>query len=38
MCRMFSNGKMMEVLAILLVLFMTVGVAENERTDVGSRA
>jgi len=33
MHRKLLNGKMMGILAVSLILFMTVGVAEEERTD-----
>ena len=31
------NGKMIGILAVLLVLFMAAGVAEEERTDAGGQ-
>ena len=37
MLRKSLNCKLIGVLAVLLVLFMTVGVAEAERTDAGGQ-
>ena len=37
MRRKLLNGRMIGILAVLLVLFMAVGVAEEERTDAGEQ-
>ena len=37
MRRKFLNGKMIGILAVLLVLFMAAGVAEEERTDTSGQ-
>jgi len=37
MRRKLLNGKMIGMLAVLLVLFMAAGVAEEERTDAGGQ-
>ena len=35
MCKKLLTGKMIGALAVILVLFMAAGVAEEERTDAG---
>ena len=35
--KLLLSGTIVGVLAVLLVLFMTVGVAEEERTDAGGQ-
>jgi len=37
MRRKLLNGKMMGMLAVILALFMAVGVAEEERTDASGQ-